>query len=199
MLSYLAAALPPNTSAAARLIALQCALRMSRSRQVQLPKGLLRSMRLDTPRPWHELQQARWLHIVPEHTAKEVVAVELLDITLLEQAPARPDRRCAAQWALRASSRARANGALPQLASLYLAAHTAAEEGTGHSEADPMARACGTDPATLPHVLMSLATTGLLRSWRTCQDSGDLRWTWRGDGEHELGLRSAPPEPPPGN
>ncbi|MFD7461111.1 MULTISPECIES: hypothetical protein [unclassified Streptomyces] len=196
MLSYLAAALPANTSAAARLIALQCALRMNRSRQVQLPKGLLRSMRLDTHRPWHELQQARWLHLLPERTANEAAA-ELLDVTLLEQAPARPDRRCAAQWALRASSRARANGALPQLASLYLAAHTSAEEGTGHSEADTMARACGTDPATLPHVLMSLAATGLLRSWRACQDSGDLHWTWRDD--DELGMRTAPPEPPPGN
>jgi hypothetical protein len=196
MLSYLAATLPPNTTAAARLIAVQCALRMNRSRHVQLPNGLLRSMRLDTPRPWHELQQARWLPLLPERTTNEIAA-ELLDITLLEQAPARPDRRCAAQWALRASSRARANGVLPQLASLYLAAHTAAEEGTGHSEADTMARACGTDPAALPHVLVSLAETGLLRSWRACQDSGDLHWTWRDD--DEFGMRSAPPEPPPGN
>jgi hypothetical protein len=196
MLSYLAATLPANTTAAARLIALQCALRMNHSGQVQLTQGLLRSMRLDTPRPWHELQQAQWLRILPERTAKEVAA-ELFDITLLEQAPARPDRRCAAQWALRASSRASANEALPQLASLYLAAHTTAEEGTGQSEADTMARACGTDPATLHHVLMSLAATGLLRSWRACQDSGDLHWTWRDD--DALQLRSAPPEPPPRN
>jgi hypothetical protein len=196
MLSYLAAALPANTSSAARLIALQCALRMSRSRQVQLPKGLLRSMRLHTPRPWHELQQARWLHLLTEPAANEIAA-ELLDITLLEQAPARPDRKRAAQWALRASSRARANGALPQLASLYLAAYTSAEEGTGHSEADTMARTCGTDPATLPHVLMYLTATGLLRSWRACEGFGDLHWTWRGD--DELGPRSAASQPPPGN
>ncbi|MFF4693090.1 hypothetical protein [Streptomyces sp. NPDC001307] len=179
MLSYLAAALPAGTSAAARLLALQCALRMNTRMQVRLPAGVLRSLCLNTTSdPWRELEQARWLRTTSGNAANEIAA-ELLDVTLLGQAPARPDRRHAADWALRAGSSCAAGaiGALPQLASLYLAAHTDPESSSGLGELDQMARACGTQPAKLPATLDRLAATGLLGSWQACPDSGDLQWT----------------------
>ncbi|MFI0234934.1 hypothetical protein [Streptomyces sp. NPDC017086] len=185
MLSYLAAALPAGTSAAARLLALQCALRMNTRMQVRLPKGLLRSLRLNpASEQWRELEQARWLRTAPGDAANEIAA-ELLDVTVLGQAPSRPDRRHAADWALRASSSSAAGaiGALPQLASVYLAAHTDPESSSGLGELDQMARACGTQPAKLPATLDRLAATGMLESWQACPDSGDLQWTLaRGSG-----------------
>ncbi|MET9462153.1 hypothetical protein ABZY05_45300 [Streptomyces canus] len=179
MLSYLAAALPEDTSAAARLLALQCALRMNTHMRVHLSKGVLRSLRLDTAEsPWHELEHARWLRTAPGGAANEIIA-ELLDLTLLGQAPARPDRRRSADWALRAgsSSAVRAIGPLRQLASVYLAAHADPESGTGLGDLGQMARACGIQPAELASTLDQLARTGLLESWQACPDSGDLRWT----------------------
>ncbi|MEV0210858.1 hypothetical protein AB0H97_37325 [Streptomyces sp. NPDC050788] len=179
MLSYLAAALPENTSAAARLLALQCALRMNTHMRIRLPKGVMRSLRLDAaPGPWAELEHARWLRIAPGRTADEIAA-ELLDVTLLGQAPARPDRRRAADWALRASSPSavRAIGPLPRLATVYLAANTDPETGTGLGDLEQMARACGTQAAELSGTLDQLVAAGSLRSWQTCSDSGDLQWT----------------------
>ncbi|KUL27356.1 hypothetical protein [Streptomyces regalis] len=184
MLSYLAAALPAGASAAARLIALQCALRMNASMQVRLPLGLLRGLRLGaTLNPWRELEQARWLRRIPDRAADEVAAV-LLDAALLGQAPARTDRRRAADWALRGScpSRAGVLGPLPQLMSVYLAAHSQSETGHGLNEADRTAHECGIQPAELPHALEQLATAGLLDSWRIASDTEDLHWI--------LGLRS---------
>lgn len=130
------------------------------------------------PGPWNELEQARWLRRAPENVANETAA-ELLDVILLGQAPARPDRRHAADWVLRAgSSRAvGAIGALPQLASVYLTAHTNPESSSGLVEVDQMARACGIQPAELPATLVRLAATGLLGAWQACPDSGDLQWT----------------------
>ncbi|MFF4795078.1 hypothetical protein ACFY2M_36245 [Streptomyces sp. NPDC001276] len=179
ILSYLAAALPPGTSAAARLLALQCALRMNTKMHIRLPNGVLRSLRLNAVQgPWRELEHVRWLRITPATAANEVVA-ELLDAALLGQAPARSDRMRAADWALRASSAstARAIGPLPQLASAYLAAHADPQDGSGLSELDQMARACGVPLTELPTLLDQLVATGLLRSWQACPDSGDLHWT----------------------
>ncbi|MFD6432082.1 hypothetical protein [Streptomyces venezuelae] len=178
MLSYLAAALPPDASAAARLLALQCTLRMDAAMHVRLSKGLLRSLRLDTPGPWHELERARWLRSAPARAANELVA-ELLDATLLGQAPARSDRRHAADWALRAGCPSRAGTAEPlvQLASVYLAAHTDPQTGSGWSELEQMARAGGTEPAELPHVFDRLVATRLLRTWNADPDAEDLHWT----------------------
>lgn len=188
ILSYLAAALPASTSAAARLLALQCALRVDIRLHVRLPHGVLRSLRLNAlPDPWRELEHARWLRIIPATAANEVVA-ELLDAALLGQAPARPDRMRAADWALRAGSSptAGATGPLPQLASAYLAAHADPQTGSGLSELDQMARACGVPLAQLPTLLDQLAATGLLTLWQACPDSGDLHWTLaRGRGIHD--------------
>lgn len=179
MLSYLATALPQDTSAVARLLALQCALRMNARMQVRLPKGVLRSLRLNAASgPWRELEHARWLRPDPGNAPNEIAA-ELLDVTLLGQASARPDRRRAADWALRASSSAAVGTIepLPQLAGVYLAAHTDPESGSGLGELDQMARACGARPAELAGALDHLEATGLLGSWQACPDSGDLQWT----------------------
>ncbi|MGW1002050.1 hypothetical protein [Streptomyces sp. NPDC002520] len=192
ILSYLAAALPAGTSAAARLLALQCALRVDIRMHVRLPNGVLRSLRLNAVQdPWRELEHARWLRIIPGNAANEVVA-ELLDAAVLGQAPARPDRMRAADWALRVSSSSAAGaiGPLPQLASAYLAAHADPQDGSGLSELDQMTRACGVPLAELPTLLDQLAATGLLRSWQACPDSGDLRWTLAyGRGIHDTSRR----------
>lgn len=180
MLSYLGAALPASTSAAARLLALQCALRMNAQSQVRLPAGVLRSLRLaDGPAPWRELEHARWLRTTSP--AANAVVAELLDATLLSQAPARPDRLQAADWALRVGHRARAGaiGSLPHLASVYLAAHSVPETGHGLCEFDRMTHDCAIDHAVLPDVLDQLAGAGLFASWQVCPDSGDLHWNMR--------------------
>ncbi|MFE1947092.1 hypothetical protein [Streptomyces massasporeus] len=198
MLSYLAAALPESTPASARLLALQCALRVDTAMQVRLPKGMLRSLRLDTPELWRELEQARWLRIGPASVANEVEA-ELLDAALLSQAPARPDRTQAADWALRvagSSTVGTAAGPLLQLASLYLTAHADPDSGTGLTGLDQMARACGAPPADMPDALDQLAGTGLLQCWQTCRDWGDLCWTltaFRGRHSIELVARAGAP------
>ncbi|MFF5372805.1 hypothetical protein [Streptomyces sp. NPDC013187] len=182
MLSYLAASLPENTPAAARLLALQCAFRVDAAMQVRLPKGMLRSLRLDTPDLWRELEHARWLRISPARAANEVGA-ELLDPVLLSQAPARPDRTQAADWALRVASPSTVGamaGPLLQLASLYLTAHADPDTDAGLTGLDQMARACGIQPADLPNTLDQLAVTGLLNSWQTSRDWGDLYWTLTG-------------------
>lgn len=186
MLSYLAAALPADTPAAARLLALQCALRMNATMHVHLPKGMLRGLCLGHPEPWHQLERARWLRTGPRGMAGELV-VELLDATLLTQAPARPDRMQAADWALRMASPSMAEGPLPRLASLCLAVHADPETGTGMTELDQLARVCGTRPRDLSDALDQLAGTGLLSSWRSCQDSGDLRWSLAKREETQVG------------
>ncbi|MFF4088861.1 hypothetical protein ACFYY9_18505 [Streptomyces nigra] len=178
MLSYLAVALPEGTSAAARLLALQCALRMNTHMRIRLSKGVMRSLRLDAaPGPWAELEHARWLRTAPGQAADEIDA-ELLDVTLLGQAPAGPDRRRAADWALRASSSSAARdiGPLSRLANVYLTVHTDPESGIGLGDIEQMGRACGTQLAELASTLEQLVRTGLLESWQACPDSGDLQW-----------------------
>ncbi|MEV3971292.1 hypothetical protein AB0K68_24585 [Streptomyces sp. NPDC050698] len=71
-------------------------------------------------------------------------------------------------------------GPLLQLASLYLTAHADPDTDTGLTGLDQMARACGIQPAALPNTLDQLAVTGLLKSWQTCRDWGDLYWTLTG-------------------
>ncbi|MFH9008986.1 hypothetical protein ACH4E5_37835 [Streptomyces afghaniensis] len=198
MLSYLAAALPENTSAAARLLALQCALRVDTAMQVRLPKGMLRSLRLNTPDLWRELEHARWLRISLASAVNEIRA-DLLDAALLSQTPARPDRTQAADWALRIAGPSAAGataGPLLQLASLYLTAHADPNTGAGMTGLDQMARACGTQPADLPNTLDQLVVAGLLISWQICRDWGDLYWTltgFQGKAQHRTVARPGPP------
>ncbi|MER6077356.1 hypothetical protein [Streptomyces sp. NPDC001833] len=187
MLSYLAAALPLGIGPAARLLALQCALRMSEDAQVRVPAGLLRGAGLGrNPGPWRELEQTWWLRRVPvgPEPVRGVVVARLLDHTLLTQSPARPDRRRAADWALRAAQPARASACEPllQLAAVWLAASTASEAGEGLAEADRMAHDCGIAASALANVLGQLTAAGLLEAWSVCPNSGDLCWTPAGVG-----------------
>lgn len=103
---------------------------------------------------------------------------ELFDSGLLSQAPARPDRRRAADWALRAGlpSKVGKAGGQQRLASVYLAAHTDTW-GRGLAEPDRMARACGLQPAEIQFLMHQLTATGALGSWRCCPYTGDLHWT----------------------
>ncbi|MFF9157473.1 hypothetical protein ACF1AB_35220 [Streptomyces sp. NPDC014846] len=176
MLSYLAATLPDSAAPATRLLALQCALRVDNNLRVRLPKGVLRSLRLDSPEPWHELERSRWLRTMHPSTSGEIAA-QLFDAPLLGQAPARPDRRRAADWALRASrpSRTGPTGVMPRLASVYLAAH-ADSSGRGLTEPDRMARVCGLQPEELACVLDQLTAAGRLGAWQSCPYTEDLHW-----------------------
>ncbi|MFI0269219.1 hypothetical protein [Streptomyces luteogriseus] len=179
MLSYLAAALPSHTGAAARLLAVQCALRMDSEAKVRLAAGVMRSLRLGRdPLPWSELEQSHWLRRTPTATgaADGVVTAQLLDGVLFTQSPARPDRRSAADWALRmASGGCMAAGNLSlRLTALCLAAHTDASAGRGCAELERIARECGLVPAELIAVLDRLATC--LIGWHVVSSSGDLHW-----------------------
>ncbi|MGW5768669.1 hypothetical protein ACWEVY_05925 [Streptomyces longwoodensis] len=178
MLSYLAATLPDDTPASARLLALQCALRVDNSLHVRLPRGLLRGLRLGAPGLWQDLEQTHWLHTSPTSTRSEIIAT-LFDPGLLGQAPARPDRRRAADWALRAGRLRKAEqaGELQQLARVYLVAHTDTG-GRGLAEPDRMAQACGLQPEELHSLLDQLTATRVLRSWRHCPYTGDLHWNF---------------------
>ncbi|WP_039936926.1 hypothetical protein [Streptomyces himastatinicus] len=178
ILSYLAAALPADVSAGARLLALQCALRMNAYMHVELRAGLLCSLRIDAEGACHELERAQWLSVVngPKTAG---VAAELRDATLLAQSPARPDRRRAADWALRIGCPARIGGLEPQqrLSAVYLAARSDPSSGEGLSEWDRIIRDCGLRDQGFHGVLSRLTANGVLEGWRICPDSGDVHWT----------------------
>ncbi|WP_245970679.1 hypothetical protein [Streptomyces rishiriensis] len=179
MLSYLAATLPGHTGAATRLLAVQCALRMNADGQVRLPIGVLHSLRLGRDLlPWTELEQARCLRRTPACPGSESggTIAQILDGGLFAQHPARPDRRKAADWALRMATVGGVSAGDPalRLTALCLAAHTDFSVGHGCVEADRIAHECGFVPEALTLVLGRLATS--LASWSVALDSGDLRW-----------------------
>ena len=178
MLSYLAAALPSDTGAAARLLAVQCALRMDSKGRVRLPAGVMRSLRLQRdPHAWSELEQSLWLRRTPSATgvADGVVTAQLFDAALFAQSPARPDRRSAADWALRvANGRSTAVGDHSlRLTVLCLAAHTDFSTGLGCAEVERVARECGLLHTAFLAVL-DRATRCI--AWRLACGSEDLYW-----------------------
>ncbi|MEV5371783.1 hypothetical protein AB0N12_20820 [Streptomyces albogriseolus] len=176
-LSYLAAALPADVSAGARLLALQCALRMNAYMHIELPAGLLRGLRFDAEEACYELERARWLNVVNGPGA-DGVAAQLRDATLLTQSPARPDRRRAADWALRTARPAQTGQTEHRLWLLrvYLAAHSDPSSGEGQSEADRIIRKCGLHDQGFHSVLTRLTAISTVEEWRICPDSGDVRW-----------------------
>ncbi|MER5852957.1 hypothetical protein ABT126_39850 [Streptomyces sp. NPDC002012] len=182
MLSYLAAALPPDVSAEGRLLALQCALRSNTSGRVHLPAGLLRGMRLARAlAPWDELEDARWLHRLPHPTdpmEQRTAAAQLLDSTVLTQEPARRDRHRAAGWALRVVSRPRLR-ALPaadRLTALVLAAHHSPGAGRTSMEADHLTRTCGLDRSLLTATLDRLVSVNAVGAWTFEPVTEDVSW-----------------------
>ncbi len=179
MLSYLASALPSHTGAAARLLAVQCALRMDSEGRTRMPPGLLRSLHLGrSPLPWSELEQAQWLRRTPATpgSADRAVGAQILDGGLFVQRPARPDRRSAADWALRMARGGRVGPGDPslRLTALCLATHTDSSTGRGCADMDRIAHECGLAPEALFLALDELTT--FLASWGLALVSGDLHW-----------------------
>ncbi|WP_109031392.1 hypothetical protein [Streptomyces rubrogriseus] len=172
MLTYLSAALPQFTSPAARLLALQCALRADTLGRVTVADGLLRSMRLRGRRElWLELAQAGWLETVGPRPGS--VAVRLLDATVLDQAPGRGARRRAAHWALHPAPvvlPAAAPAAL-RLTALALASHPFSTE-----DLDAVSRLCGHSPQQTVELLDRLVSARTLVSWHQCPETGDVLW-----------------------
>ncbi|MEU7721436.1 hypothetical protein [Streptomyces tibetensis] len=181
MLNYLASALPTETSPAARLIALQCALRMNDSAQVRLPLGVLRSLRLEPATDsWRDLHQARWLcaTLPTSRSSARAVVIQLLDVGLFAQCPARPDRLAAADWALRAACGIRMDCApFSQLIAMCIKAHTAPESTHGTAEVDQLARECGLAATDFTDALDQLTAAGHISSRSVQSASGDLYWT----------------------
>lgn len=177
MLNYLAAVLPADAGADARLIALQCALRVNDAAQTKLPHGVLRSLRLGASgEGWHELTQAGWLR--PLALGKRAVEVRMMDLALLAQHPARPDRLQAADWALRAACRARPRSdSLSMLVTLCLASHCPPGEHNGTAETEHITRECGIPLPSLRGALEHLRETDVLGDWGEDQVPDDLRWT----------------------
>jgi hypothetical protein len=172
MLTYLSAALPRFTSPAARLLALQCALRADTRGHVTVAEGLLRSMRLRGRRElWQELTQAGWLETAGPQPGP--VAVRLLDATVLDQAPSRGARRRAAHWALdpKPVVVSAAAPAVLRLTALVLASHPVSTE-----DLDAVSRLCGHCPQQTVELLDRLVSACTLLSWHQCQDSGEVLW-----------------------
>lgn len=180
MLSYLAAALPARTSAAARLLALQCALRSTVAGEVTIPAGLIRGMRLSSgPSAFTELEAAGWLRSPTRPTHHAGFSVELLDTAVRMQAPTRADRARAANWMLRTCQMGeiRQLDTSPRLLALALAAHLPDEPGApAAAEQEVLARMCGLPPQELIPLLDILAATRFLRSWAHGAVPEDLHW-----------------------
>jgi hypothetical protein len=183
MLNYLASALPEEAGAGARMLALQCALRMNDSAQVKLSYGVLRSLRLGSGvGPWRELNESGLLHT--GSSDQRTIAVQILDAGLLTQHPARPDRLRAADWALRCVCPARTSTPLLRLAALAFVARTARTSDQGVSEVEHVARECGVRAAALPSLLGQLVTAGVLASWQTAPETGEVSWRLGPNGLH---------------
>ncbi|MEU5335655.1 hypothetical protein AB0G51_20340 [Streptomyces asoensis] len=175
MLTYLASALGCVTSPAARLLAVQCALRADTEGQARLPAGLLRAMRLyRRAEVWQELARDNWLELPSARTA--VTRVRLLDGAVLDQAPSRSARRRAAHWALQPVPLAVPAAAAPaeRLMALVLAAHTGLS-GVGADMA-VIARLCGHSCQQTGELLDRLAANGTLAAWQHRRDTDEVRW-----------------------
>ncbi len=175
MLTYLAAALPRFTSPAARLLALQCALRADAGAYVRLPGSLLRGMRLyGRGELWQELEHAGWLRCRADRHPH--MKAQLLDAALLAQGAGRRVRARAAQWALRPAPVALPSGWPPsvQLTALAVASCTSGEAGSIDMEV--LARLCGHSPHQAEELLDRLVITRMLTSWRYCRETDEVSW-----------------------
>lgn len=170
MLTYLASALGCATSPAARLLALQCALRSDQHGRARLPAGLLRGMRLHRrTEAWQELAQSGWLDLPPGRTA--CMQVQLLDATSLDQAPPRSARRRAAHWALRPTA---LSAPAEHLTALVLAAHT--PPACPVPDLTTVARLCGHSPQQTGELLDRLVAKRILATWHHQRDTDEVFW-----------------------
>ncbi|MGW1673356.1 hypothetical protein [Streptomyces sp. NPDC002324] len=175
MLTYLAAALPQFTSPGARLLALQCALRSDAHGCVQLPGGLLRSMRLRSRSElWEELEHTRWLRRTADKYPR--TQAQLLDAAVLSQQPGSRARARAAHWALRPTPLAPPTGrpAALQLTALTLASHTSGA--AGNTDMSVLARLCGYSPHQAAELLDRLTATRTLAIWHHDRETDEVFW-----------------------
>ncbi|WP_282703919.1 hypothetical protein [Streptomyces sp. CC219B] len=175
MLTYLGTVLPRFASPAARLLALQCALRADPHGQVRLPGGLLRGMRLRGNRePWLELAHAGWLEL-PNFRARPL-QLRLLDAAVLDQMPGRRARCRAAHWALQPAPLVLPTAAPAlRLTALALAAHTCAH--AEHStDMDVLTRLCGHSPQQTGELLDRLVATRTLAAWHHNRETDEVFW-----------------------
>ncbi|AQT70399.1 hypothetical protein B1K54_00245 [Streptomyces sp. fd1-xmd] len=178
MLSYLATALPPSVSPQARLLALQCALRADRYGGVRVPAGLLRGMHLAGGKSgaWQELEQQLWLRHAPVPSGGH--KAQLLDATVLTQAPGRTLRAQAADLALRAaySPATRAQPAAVRLTAVALAPHLAPGDACGSVDLADFARLCALSEDRLREAVMTLESTSALSDWSLHLSAEELHW-----------------------
>ncbi|MFB7112712.1 hypothetical protein [Streptomyces sp. NPDC056291] len=175
MLTYLASTLGCVTSPAARLLALQCALRADTHGCARLPAGLLRGMRLHRrTEAWQELAEDGWLGLPAPRTAP--LQVRLLDDAALDQAPGRSARRRAAHWALHPTSLIVPAAAKPaeRLTALVLAAHTTAAGPA--ADMAVVARLCGHSPQQTGVLLDRLVANRTLAAWHHQRDTDEVHW-----------------------
>ncbi|MFE1797720.1 hypothetical protein ACFW9L_16335 [Streptomyces sp. NPDC059517] len=178
MLTYLSAALPQFTSPAARLLALQCALRCDTQGHLTLPAGLLRGMRMHGRREaWLELAQASWLQAAAPGIRPKSMTVRLLDTAILHQTPGRRARHRAAHWALHPAPLAlpAAAPAAWRLTALVLAAHAFTAAGN-IQDMEVVARLCGHSPQQTKELLDRLVSTRSLTAWQHHRDTDELQW-----------------------
>jgi len=191
MLTYLASGLGCVTSPAARLLALQCALRANTHGCARLSAGLLRGMRLyRRTEVWQELAQDGWLDLPDPRAA--FLQVRLLDGAVLDQAPGRSARRRAAHWALQPAPLAVPAAAKPaeRLTALVLAAHTTAA-GTAADMA-VVARLCGHSPQQTGELLDRLVSSRTLAAWHHQRDTDEVHWQPASHHAHTLGPTGMP-------
>ncbi|MET8646429.1 hypothetical protein [Streptomyces sp. NPDC004675] len=176
MLTYLAAALPRVASPAARLLALQCALRADVFARVRLPAGLLRGMRLHGRRePWEELADSGWLEMPDLKPAR--LEVRLHDAAILDQIPGRRERRRAAHWALSPLPMLLPPAAPPalRLTALALAAHSSGQI-LHRIDMDTLAHLCGHSPHQTAELLDRLTRAHILAAWHRHRDTDEVLW-----------------------
>ncbi|MFF3000067.1 hypothetical protein ACFVTC_36800 [Streptomyces sp. NPDC057950] len=181
MLTYLGVALPRFSSPAARLLALQCALRADGRGRVRFPSGLLRSMRLHgRAELWRELEHAGWLRSsLPQRPHVEAC---LLDADMQTQTSGRGARARAAHWALCPVPLVAPRGMSPavQLTALVLAAHTSGSFGS--AELDVLARLGGQSPQQVEDLLDQLVRSRLLAAWQHRREHDEISWHLPGHG-----------------
>ncbi|MGX1785038.1 hypothetical protein ACWIGF_28480 [Streptomyces diastaticus] len=173
-LTYLSSALPRHLSAAARLLAVECALRADQHGRARLPRGLLRSLRLGhRPDLWTELTAAGWSW--PSWTAGTHHTVFLKDAAMHTQPEGRAHRARAAHWA--ASSPLMRQAALTpetaRLVALCLAVFTEGQQ--GYVDQEDVARLCCLSPGSLLDACDHLVTAGVLQNWQRSAPAG-LTW-----------------------
>ncbi|MEU6497426.1 hypothetical protein ABZ890_44945 [Streptomyces sp. NPDC046984] len=176
MLTYLAAALPRVASPAARLLALQCALRADVFARVRLPAGLLRGMRLHGRRElWEELADSGWLEMPDLKPAR--LEVRLHDAAILDQIPGRRERCRAAHWALSPPPMLLPSAAPPalRLTALALAVHSSGQI-LHRIDMDTLAHLCGHSPHQTAELLDRLTRAHILVAWHRHRDTDEVLW-----------------------